>query len=77
MREVTGHLQNGTLHLPGPPAQFYLEIAFGKGGSGGALIHRQCFGSPSVLLLVVKNPEKITVGGDWLWVKSGKLPAGN
>jgi len=29
------------------------------------------------LLLVVKNPEKITVGGDWLWVKSGKLPAGN
>jgi len=77
MREVTGQLQNGALHLPGPPAQFYLEIGFGKGGSGGALIHRQCFGSPSVLLLVVKNPGKITDGTDWLWVKSGKFPSEN
>lgn len=77
LREVTGQLQNGAMHLPGPPAQFYLEVAFGKGGEGGALIHRQCFGSPSVLVLVVKNSEKITDGAEWLWVKSGKLPAGN
>jgi hypothetical protein len=77
LREITGQLQNGTMHFPGPPAQFYLEIGFGKGGLGGALIHRQCFGSPSVLLLVVKNPEKITDGGDWLWAKSGKFPSGN
>jgi hypothetical protein len=77
LREITGELQNGAMHFPGPPAQFYLEIGFGKGGSGGALIHRQCFGSPSILLLVVKNPEKITDGADWLWVKSGKFPSGN
>ena len=77
LREITSQLQNGAMHLPGPPAQFYLEIAFGKGGSGGALIHRQCFGSPSVLLLVVKNPEKITDGADWLWAKSGKFPSEN
>jgi hypothetical protein len=77
LREITGQLQNGAMHFPGPPAQFYLEIGLGKGGSGGALIHRQCFGSPSVLLLVVKNPEKITDGADWLWVKSGKFPSGN
>jgi hypothetical protein len=76
MTEITGQLQNGAMHLPGPPAQFYLEYAFGRGGSGGALIHRQCFGSPSVLLLVVKNPQKITDGADFLWVKSGKFPPG-
>jgi hypothetical protein len=77
LREITDQLQNGAMHFPGPPAQFYLEIAFGKGGSGGTLIHRQCFGSPSVLLLVVKNPEKITDGADWLWVKSGRFTSGN
>jgi hypothetical protein len=77
LREVTTQLQNGVMHLPGPPAQFYLEAGFGKGGSSGALIHRQCFGSPSVLLLVVKNPQKITDGADWVWVKSGKSAAGN
>jgi len=77
LREVTSQMQGGVLHLPGPPAQFYLEIAFGKGGSAGALIHRQCFGSPSLLLLVVKNPGKITDGADWLWSKSGKLASGN
>jgi hypothetical protein len=76
LREVTGQVQNGTMHFPGPPAQFYLEVGFGKGGSGGALIHRQCFGSPSVLLLVV-NPENMTAGADWLWVKSGKFASGN
>lgn len=76
LREITGQLQNGAMRLPGPPAQFYLEVGFGKGGSGGALIHRQCFGSPSVLLLVVKNPQKLTDGADWLWVKSGKVPSG-
>jgi hypothetical protein len=74
LREVTGQLQNGTMHLPGPPAQFYLEAGFGKGGSGGALIHRQCLGSPAVLLLVVKNPEKLTDGADWLWVKPKAAP---
>jgi hypothetical protein len=77
LSEITDQLQNGAMHFPGPPAQFYIEIGFGKGGSGGALIHRQCFGSPSVLLLVVKNPEKITDGADWLWVKSGKFASGN
>jgi hypothetical protein len=77
LREITGQLQNGAMHLPGPPAQFYLEIAFAKGGNAGALIHRQCLGSPSVLLLVVKNPDKITDGAEWVWVKSGKVPPGN
>ena len=74
LREVTGQLQSGTMHLPGPPAQFYLEAGFGKGGSGGALIHRQCLGSPAVLLLVVKNPENLTDGADWLWVKPKAAP---
>lgn len=77
LREVTGQLQNGAKHFPGPPAQFYLAVGFGTGGWGGALIHRQCFGSPSTLLLVVKNPKKMTDGADWLWVKSGKVSPGN
>ena len=70
--EVTAQLQQGAYRIDNAPKSFYLVAGFGKGGEGDALIHRQCFGAQTVLLLVVKNPQKLSDGTDWLWVKSGK-----
>jgi hypothetical protein len=63
---------NGVYRLANVPSNFDLETDFGEGGGSFALIHRQCFGPETVLLYVIKNPAKITDGGDYLWVKSGK-----
>ena len=72
LHEVTGQIRNGVLRIDNVPPQFDLETAFGNAGSSSALIYRHCFAPETVLLYVVKNPAKISDGGDWLWVKSGK-----
>jgi len=75
LHEVTGQLRNGVLRVENTPPHFNVDIYFGKGGDSSALIYRQCFGPQTTLLFVVKNPEKLSDGGDWLWVKSGKFAA--
>ena len=75
IHEMTGQLRNGVLHIENPPPYFHLSAHFGKGGDADALIYRQCFGQQTALLFVVKNPDKLSDGGDWLWVKSGKYAA--
>jgi len=37
-----------------------------------SLVYRHCAGPETVLLYVVQNPDKISDGGDWMWVKSGQ-----
>lgn len=75
LREVTGQLQDGVLRIENAPPQFDMEIHFAQGGDSSALIYRQCPGPQSALLFVVKNPGKLSDGGDWLWAKSGKFAA--
>jgi hypothetical protein len=75
LHEVTGEMRNGVLRIDSVPPQFDLEAAFGKGGFSSSLVYRQCFQPQTVLLLVVKNPEKLSEGTDLLWVKSGKFAA--
>ena len=36
------------------------------------MIHLQCWGPVSTLLLVVKDPANLGKGADWLWDKKGK-----
>jgi len=72
VRDMTPQLHNGMLRIDNAPAQFDVETYFGNGGEGSALIYRQCAGPQTVLLYVVKNPDKLTDGAEWLWVKSGK-----
>ncbi len=72
LREMTGQLRNGVLRIDSVPAEFYLELTFGKGGDASSLIYRHCTSPETVLLYVIKNPANISEGGDWLWVKSGK-----
>jgi hypothetical protein len=76
LREVTSQLQNGQLRIDDIPEHFNLELTFGEAGSSSALIYRQCFAPQTTLLYLLKNPEKISDGGDWLWVKSGKYATG-
>jgi hypothetical protein len=72
LHEITGQMHNGVVQLGNVPAQFEMELAFGKGGDSSALIYRQCFAPQTTLLLVVKNPDKLSDGARWLWLKSGK-----
>jgi len=72
LRDVTGTLRNGALWIPNAPDQFNLGLTFASGGVSNALIYRRCVGPQTVLLLVVKNPAKVTDGTDWLRVKAGK-----
>jgi hypothetical protein len=72
LHEVTSQVRNGVLRIDNVPAQFDMELAFGKGGAGSALIYRQCYGPQTTLLLVVKNLDKLSDGARWLWVKSAK-----
>lgn len=69
IKDVSGQLRNGTLHIDNAPPQFDVELLFGQAGAASALIYRQCFGAETTLLYVVKNPQKMSDGGDWLWVK--------
>jgi hypothetical protein len=72
LTEMTGQLRNGVLVIDNAPARFDVELSFGKAGFSSSLIYRQCQGPQTVLLFVVKNTDKLSDGGDWLWVKSGK-----
>jgi len=63
---------NGIWRIANPPPHFNLMEDFGNAGGGGGMIHRQCWGPVSTLLLVVKDPANLGVGADWVWDKNGK-----
>ena len=75
LKEYTAQIQNGVLRIDNVPASFDLEITFagGNNGASSATLYRKCSGPQTVLLYVVKNPDKLSDGADWIWVKSGKL----
>jgi hypothetical protein len=72
IKEYTDQVRNGTLRIDNVPDHFNLEMLF-DGGGASAYLYRQCSSPRSVLLYVFKNPNKLTDGGDWMWVKSGKF----
>lgn len=69
IHDVTAQFRNGALRIENAPPQFDLELLFGQSGDASALIYRQCYTPETTLLFVVKNPQKLSDGGDWLWVK--------
>ena len=80
LKEYTAQIQNGVLRIDNVPSVFDFELTFAGGnkGASSAILYRTCSGPQSVLLFVVKNPDKVSDGADWMWVKSGKyatLPA--
>ncbi len=75
LKEYTADIHNGVLRVDNVPASFDLEVTYGGGnkGASSALIYRKCAGPQTVFLFVVKNPNKLSDGADYIWVKSGKL----
>ena len=67
---------NGVWRIASPPPHFNMTVDFGDAGGGGGMIHRQCWGPVSTLLLVVKDPTNLGKGADWVWDKNGKYAAG-
>jgi hypothetical protein len=63
---------NGIWRIASPPPHFNITEDFGNAGGGAGMIHRQCWGAVSTLLLVVKDPQNLGKGADWLWDKNGK-----
>lgn len=63
---------NGVWRVASPPPHFNLMEDFGDAGGGSGMIHRQCWGPVSTLLLVVKDPQNLGKGADWLWDVKGK-----
>jgi hypothetical protein len=72
IKEYTDQVRNGTLRIDNVPDHLNLEMLFEDGGAD-AYLYRQCAGPRSVLLYAFKNPHKLSDGGDWMWVKSGKF----
>jgi hypothetical protein len=69
LHEVTSQLANGALRIDNAPPYWDLEVELENGGSASALIYRQCFGAQPLLMMVVKNPAKLSDGVEWRWVK--------
>lgn len=63
---------NGVARIASPPPHFSMTEDFGSAGGGGGMIHRQCWGPLSTLLLVVQDPQNLGIGADWVWDKNGK-----
>jgi len=63
---------NGVLRISNAPPRFNMTMDFGNAGGGGGMIHRQCWGPVSTLLVVVKDPANLGKGADWVWDKNGK-----
>jgi hypothetical protein len=72
LREVTADFKDGVLTLPDAPKYLDVEMSFGPGGGGSALIHRHCFAPLTKLIYVLDNPDTGVKGGDWLWDKGGQ-----
>jgi hypothetical protein len=70
LKDVSAQLHSGALRIPNAPDHFNLDVEFGQGGSATALVYRQCPQPQSMLLLVLKNPAKVSDGADWLWSKT-------
>jgi hypothetical protein len=69
LHEVTSQLANGALRIDNAPPYWDLEVEMENGGSASALIYRECFGAQPLLMMVVKNPAKLSDGVEWRWVK--------
>jgi outer membrane lipoprotein-sorting protein len=63
---------NGVWRIAIPPPHFNMTEDFGNAGGGGGMIHLQCWRPVSTLLLVVKDPQNLGKGADWVWDTKGK-----
>jgi len=77
LHEITSQVHNGALRIDNPPAYFNLSVNIPtpNRGAGIGLVYRQCFAPVTNLYYVVKDPEDVGKGADFLFAKSGKYAA--
>ena len=73
LHELTSQIHNGVLRVDNVPEYFQIAAHFRDGGDESALIYRHCAGPQTVLLFVVKDPNNLSAGADWLWAAAGKF----
>lgn len=73
IREMSGQFKDGVLRLGRIATMFYIASVFDNNrGFASAMMYRKCFGPQTMLLMVVKDPNNIGKGVDYLWDKKGK-----
>ena len=77
LHEITSQVRNGTLRIDNPPASFNLSVNIPTPNRGAdiGLVYRQCFAPITNLYYVVKDPDDMGKGADFLFAKSGKYAA--
>jgi len=77
LHEITSQIRNGVLRIDHPPAYFNLSTNIVQPGRGAGigLIYRQCFAPVTNLYYIVKDPDDLSKGADFLYAKSGKYAA--
>jgi hypothetical protein len=73
LHELTSQIHNGVLRVDNVPEYFQISTHFRDGGDESALIYRHCASPQTVLLYVVKDPNDLSTGADWLWANAGKF----
>ena len=64
--------RKGVWTIGNAPPRFLVWDYIGAGGAGRGVIERRCWGAVSTLLLLVKDPENLAKGADWVWDTKGK-----
>ena len=77
LHEITSQIHNDMLRIDNPPAYFNLSVNIPtpNKGAGIGLVYRQCFAPVTNLYYVVKDPDDMGKGADFLFAKSGKYAA--
>ncbi|MGA2538690.1 MAG: hypothetical protein ABSF53_21965 [Terracidiphilus sp.] len=77
IHEITSQIHNDMLRIENPPAyfNFAMNVIQPNHGTGSGMIYRQCFAPVTMLYYVLKDPNDVGAGADWLYAKSGKYAA--
>ncbi len=77
IHEITSQIHNDMLRIDNPPAYFNLALNVIQPGHGTGigLVYRQCFAPVTMLYYVMKDPNDIGAGADYLYAKAGKFAA--
>ena len=74
IHEITRQIHNDMLRIDNPPAYFNLalNVVQPHRGTASTLIYRKCFAPVTMLYYIMKDPNDIGAGADYLYAKAGK-----
>ena len=77
IHEITSQIHNDMLRIDNPPQAFNLalNVVQPHRGTADTTIYRQCFAPVTMLYYIMKDPNDIGAGADFLYAKAGKNAA--